>query len=105
MAPARIPMEKREFNFCTDHIDGDQHSRYLDNIALCKKYDDYFKFAFVRNPWDLAISWYLSLSKHKPDTVNSDNFKKFLINQVKRYNLILNPVKYVKKISINITSL
>ena len=37
--------------------------------------EDYFKFAFVRNPWDLAFSWYCSAFKIRTGKLfNSENY-------------------------------
>ena len=81
------------------HIDGRQHSSYLDNVSLCEKYEGYFKFAFVRNPWDLALSWYLALSRDDPNSrdICPTNFKKFLVNRVQNYSPIISPIKFIKK--------
>lgn len=47
--------------------------------------EDYFKFAIVRNPWDLAFSWYSSAIKGRtgrlfdPENYNSKDFNRFLV--------------------------
>ncbi|WP_190287947.1 sulfotransferase family 2 domain-containing protein [Marichromatium sp. AB31] len=66
------------------HFDGRQHSTYRDNARLLARYPDYFRFAFVRNPWDLALSWYIALARASPDEplgsthLSGPGFKQFL---------------------------
>lgn len=38
------------------HIDGRLHSSYQENESRCSRFPDYFKFAFVRNPWERTFS-------------------------------------------------
>lgn len=59
------------------HING-QHSSYQDNSEIIQQKQGYFKFAFVRNPWDLAFSWYLALSRESTKEISPKNFKSFL---------------------------
>lgn len=43
------------------HIDGEMHTD-LNNLKSCdllRDYSNYFKFAFIRNPYDWVFSWYL----------------------------------------------
>lgn len=41
-------------------------------------FDGLFKFAFVRNPWDLQVSSYHHLRRERPHLVGDRNFKEFL---------------------------
>jgi len=45
-------------------------------------FPDYFKFAFVRNPWDRIVSFYFFLRQHMSDEISEiqavDDFKTFL---------------------------
>lgn len=51
-----------------------------------EKYDDYFKFAFVRNSWDWQVSLYNYLKTRKNDRnhhkVSNMSFKQFLISEI-----------------------
>ena len=60
------------------HFDGIQHSGYRENADLVDQNRDFFSFAFVRNPWDRALSWYLSTSRDASQTVSPDGFSAFL---------------------------
>ncbi len=44
------------------------------------QYEDYFKFGFVRNPWDRLLSWYTLLQKgrNEPIQQESKHFEKYL---------------------------
>jgi len=81
------------------HFDQKQHSSYSENILFCESHNDYFKFAFIRNPWDLTLSWFLATFRDYPDKITPTNFKYFLLNYLETYNPFLNPIKFFKKYS------
>ena len=80
------------------HFDGKQHSSFRDNAALCERHSDYFKFTFVRNPWDVVLSWYLALSRKQPEPVSPENFRKFVVNHLQHFSRIFanNPITFLK---------
>jgi chondroitin 4-sulfotransferase 11 len=49
---------------------------------LCERYgadvwEGYFKFAFVRNPWDRLVSWWSMMNAHREAYANGAAFNKF----------------------------
>ena len=67
------------------HYDENQHSRYIDCEHLLRGREEYFKFAMVRNPWDLAFSWYSSSIKVRTgkmfdaENYHPKDFHRFLV--------------------------
>lgn len=77
--PGPLPTEEELDSGWQDklHFDGRQHSSYKTNRKICMSHPDYYKFAFVRNPWDLTLSWYTSLSRSwSNEHLDVDNFSK-----------------------------
>ena len=66
--------DKNLINESKVHL-GSKHKSCPKLIEQYPQYKDYFKFAFVRNPWDRVVSWY---SKKKDTNTISVSFKKFL---------------------------
>ena len=55
-----------------------KHLSVVSAKELYKEYwDDYFKFAFIRNPWSLEVSWYF----WKKQFLNNLTFKEFIKNE------------------------
>jgi hypothetical protein len=73
------------------------YERYLQ--ANRRKFDAYFKFAFVRNPWDRLVSAYLFLQKGGMDAKDArffaqhlasyPSFEKFVLEWVNESNVLL----------------
>jgi len=51
-----------------------------------KKYRHYFKFTFVRNPWDRLVSCYSNKIKPTPE-INNENFKDGVFREFDRYGV------------------
>ena len=59
------------------HSDCKRSGNFLNN------YDDYYKFSFVRNPWDIVVSWYCFEKKrftNKKRDLTNVNFAKYIQN-------------------------
>jgi hypothetical protein len=56
-------------------------------------YNDLFKFAFVRNPWDLQVSSYHHIQRERPhilrDLVDFDGFLKWKLDPARPYHYII----------------
>jgi hypothetical protein len=53
---------------------------------LENEYKNYFKFSFVRNPWDRLVSWYNMFLNLKV----SNDFSKYVLNNSKNFSEFLN---------------
>ena len=60
-----------------------KHTSSLELQNNHPEYKNYFKFAFVRNPWSRVLSWYLFLRTSKLPKRNTSNisFKEFVNNK------------------------
>jgi len=60
----------------------EKHVKAHTLFSVIGSYNDYFKFGFVRNPWDWMLSIYLLIKKDKADPrnkmANQVNFKEFV---------------------------
>lgn len=66
----KMMKNERDFSFFSNR---NKHMTALDyKNKMGKKYDDYYKFAVVRNPWDWVVSWYEFVQK---STISPDNGK------------------------------
>lgn len=49
------------------------------NVLPPDYFDNLYKFAFVRNPWDLQVSWFHQFKREKPEFMEDyDSFKDFM---------------------------
>lgn len=62
------------------------------HVVNASQYNDYFKFTFVRNPWDRAYSWYRNVIRDETNRKNFDvdanvSFEEFVTRFVGTGNL------------------
>ncbi len=70
------------------HMIGARHEFAIRGMKELEGWDEYFKFAFVRNPWDRLVSWYSMVTKFKKSgnelwryvRDNSSTFEEFIYN-------------------------
>ncbi len=75
-----------EFTYSLNH----SHS-FISSVEY--KYHDYFKFSFVRNPWDRLVSWYnMMLNK----SIHND-FSNYLLNNSTNFSEFLNLTEIIKE--------
>ncbi len=67
--------------------DTDIHRLYFPSVSADEiyKYSDYFKFAFVRNPWDRLLSCYVDKIKADPN-LNNGRYINGVARSFSRYN-------------------
>lgn len=56
-------------------------------------YKDYYKFSFVRNPWDRLVSWYFGILKLKAN----NNFQKYIKSCCSNFSQFLNCNEVIKE--------
>ena len=72
-----------------DHATPEIFIKFVDQRFL----DSYFKFTFVRNPWDRLLSEYLRKEKYNDNRfidIEGMNFTKFVKNLYERFHEVLN---------------
>ena len=89
-------MQENDFNCSMLRKMGMRHGTYEECISKFPNYKNYFSFAFVRNPWDMMLSFYFfkrNIARYKID--KNTSFKNFLESP------ILNQRSYIKGFSRN----
>ena len=61
----------------------DWHHPYARNVRkhMPDLWDDYYTFAFVRNPWDRLVSWYMMAHQTNVATASLDQIRKLSFEQ------------------------
>lgn len=86
----------------TNHRLGVKFPRHAKMIAAYEVlprevFNDMYKFAFVRNPWDLQVSSYYHIQRERPHLIehinNFEDFLKFKLLQDRPYHYILDASK------------
>jgi len=69
-----------------------------------KIWNSYFKFAFVRNPWDIAVSRYFWEKRGKRQTVevtSIDDFRRWVITDLKNFDIQYNYIGSENQIALD----
>ena len=61
------------------------HKSFVINKFGSKIWNSYFKFAFVRNPWERFVSLYFFRKKHQRSHIRGRSFKACMMNFFKEY--------------------
>ena len=70
--------------FIGDQNTSSEHSK-LDKIIFHEKIENFFKFTFVRNPWDRFLSTYFYFKKYGQDN-GGDMLTGFIVNRFDSFN-------------------
>ena len=82
---------------------GDKHLSCPKLIEQYPQYKNYFKFSFVRNPWDRVVSWYSFSKNAKSPKRNTSgiSFKEFLLDPALRRIVWAAPIQFQYKFTEN----
>ncbi len=73
----------------TEDILRSKHISCTNFLKHHPEYNDYYKFAFVRNPWERVLSWYFFSKRSNEPTRNTTNisFEEFVKNKELKYRV------------------
>lgn len=77
-----------------DTITRDHFPQYVYQQANRELFNNYFKFSFVRNPWDRAVSMYTYLATKKPEGTVDTYFHQLFTKHIKDFNSFISYLEH-----------